>query len=351
MSEFTPGQYQPQSHMSFMNQMRGDDSERGGISRRAAVVGGVATGIVALGFGGALWLKGQLPGFPDQTAAPEDSEISVETLAIEPVNFECRSTTLFDVSDSKVRTKYELSDRIKIAGYGSVMEEGVIKLDTCAEGTGIETEVREIDGKKVKVVKVRRDSMIFNASFVDSQTLVVPSNPPETKILGGAIDLLSGGAELGCKGFNRLPIGTDVDCDKIRVISSWKETDQGELQRALRVNVLEKAQQQCAPTEWRSQYLATRDSYKQQAVDKGLPHESVELEIVDEDGKPTTETPDYTKSTVQQLKDKGVLTKESEGSPIVEFESVTCAPLEGGYQPKFDDGGKNAPQLPDPSGL
>ncbi len=115
-----------------------------------------------------------------------------------------------------------------------------------------------------------------------------------------------------------------------------QHVDAAQLQRALRVNVLQYAQQQCAPMEWQSQALATSDAYKQQAVDAGLPHESVEVEFVDSSGNPTTETPDYTRSTIDDLYNRGILTEESGGTPVVDFDSVTCTPLSGGYESKFD---------------
>lgn len=316
------------THQTLHERMMGDE---GGVRRNVVI--GVSAGAAVLG---GLYFASQrlFGGLPEQVAAPEDSKVTVETLAIVPEDITCNALTLFDTSGSTARTKYDINVAT-IGGYGATMTEGVVKMETCAESPDITTEMREIDGKKVKFVVFKRDSMVFDSSFIDSETLIVQSNPPETQILGGAVDILSGGAELLCKGYNKIPINDKVDCSKVRILSSWNDTDEAELQRALRVAVLEQAQQKCGALEWKNQTVAIGDAYKRQAVAAGLPPESVEVEFQDENGDPTTEAPNFTKSAIDKLYEKGILTEDSEGAPKIEFDEMTCTPMSEPYVSEF----------------
>lgn len=294
----------------------------------ASAVGGVVLAAVAYsGYQLSTWIQDMKPSLG---GTDKDSEISVETLTIEPINFDCRSFTVFDTSGSSVRTTLHAAGRdISFIGYGADMPEGRVIMQACSPNTEISTELKD----DTKIVNIPLSGMTFNSSFHEPDTRIVNDNTAVTQILGGAIDVGGGVIKAGC---NVISLGeVQETCEKLKVISRWNEEVKADLQRSFRVRVLEEVQNQCAPQEWSSQVAAITDAYKEQAVEQGGDPDDVEVRFVDDNGNETDRVPDFSNNTVETLITKGVISATTPGAPELVFENLHCTKLTGGYKPKY----------------
>lgn len=304
--------------------------------------GGYRNKLVAAGAVGVLVTGGVLAvkkwasdALPQQVAAPDDSEIKIETVDIEPVAFDCRSFTVFDNSGSTARTKYSVAGiDMDFTGYGAVMESGRSVLQACAPEPEIKVTPTTINGKPGTEVSIDVTSMTFTSFFNEGDTKIVKSPPVMSQFGGSFIDFGSATAKATC---NVLSLGQAQDkCEALDVVADWNNGNQAELDRSLRVAVLQETQTVGGSLEWTNQQAAMTDSYRRQAAEEGKDPNSVRVEFVDAAGNPTDAVPDFTRSTLDKLYDEGVLQKKGDG-PDIEFSNVQAKQMPGGYQAEYPD--------------
>ncbi len=329
MSEYAPDitqAYMEEARIAQQSLMQRMRSEEGSIK-------GFFAGMVTMGLlagAGFLALKGRLPSLPEQVGTPQGSEIKIKTVAVKPQDYECTAINIYDVGGSKGRVTYGGLD---FTGYGSHIEKGKIKMDTCAPSSAVKVEKTVQNGEPNINVTVDVTKMAFDASFIEKETHVVPVNPPLSQIGNGIIDAGSGVLRGGCR-----VVQLGDKCDALNAISKWDKDNQEDLRRALQIEVLKQTREKAGPAEWKNQMAAIEQTYEKQAIDQGVKPEraadAVDLHFVDDKGKPTTAVPDFTRDTIQELYDQGVLDPKGLGGPQLKVENITVNPLPGPNDPR-----------------
>jgi hypothetical protein len=295
------------------------------------IVGAVAA-LTAVA-GGIVGVRSCDERLPQQIGTPKSSVVNAKTIKIQPEDFDCRSETVYDTSGSTARTEYRINNHnLSFTGYGADMTSGRMVMQACAPDISIDVTT---NGSSKKLVKIKLSSMAFDSQFNEANTEVLEIDPPVTQALGGAVNILSAGAREACHLAGLISPAVSRRCQVVNAVSQWNNTQAANLQRSLRVAVLEKTQQQCGPLEWKSEKAAISDAYKQQAIDQGGKANMVSVEFVDNQGRVSTATPDFTTSTLDDLYTAGTLNEQAPGSPQLVFNDVHCTALPGGYKPEY----------------
>ena len=249
----------------------------------------------------------------------------------------------FDVSGTEGRTKFQIGDNIKIAGFGAKIKEGTVIKQYMVEGDKIKIQPLKRDGKTLNNFVIPVDAIQAQTMFDEGKTQVVATNPESTRIIGGVIDISSGSLEANCDSINSvrkaLHIGHNLACGKLAVLSNWKETGQAKLETGLRKATLDYVQDQCTQTGWDIDEQAAADGVIKEAIHEGYKPQQSIVSFVDDDGQLTNAAP-QPKQTDWQKQYGGDTSKFSDtlpGTPTITFDNPICTYQPVNYTPQYPD--------------
>lgn len=279
---------------------------------------------------------------------------NVKTLDIVETQLVCSAQGLFDVSGSTGGTVMQVNGhKIPSTGHETTIKDGKIIITICANEADAKPPVviKEYDKGKPSqnvVVTVYPERLVATTHYTND-TLIVDSDPVGSRYMGGQLNNSSAALELTCDVFS---FGqAKKQCKEwFNVFNGWNDERKAELRAALRVKLAEVVRTDCLPVEWTSVQNAINDSYVDQAVRQGFPPETVRVEFVDENGKPTLKAPALARDPDQELVDKSKIKK---GDYVdLTFGGIHCTPLKdpkpSKYANKYPTGIPTLPKVTEP---
>jgi hypothetical protein len=271
------------------------------------------------------------------------SKIQAESIHLEPEHIDLRATRVISVKGSKLATGMVVnlpltSVKFGVAGtaHRATLKEGKIVLRTglnCATPPEmVDGPVTEDRGRRVhrKVVKIPMSCIVYDTQMPAEDLEIIDETPPLDQLVKTPLNTMNAAHALLCQA---ALTKSEEKCNSLRFFTNWDESKQALLRRALQVKAIEAARR-CGPDGWGDEQLAILDEFRDQAKGQGFNPALVDVVFVGENGTPSG-APDYTKDTLDGLREKGILTKKDAEFQQYEDVSVDCFFGKHPYEPKY----------------
>lgn len=274
------------------------------------------------------------------SAGTGSSHITAQQLALERKDTECHTIGAWDVSHTEAHVPLTIEGLGNYFGRGSIVEKGKVIDRTCLDPKGVKIVNRTVNGQQHTVVQAKRSAFVRQVTFSLPDTQILPAEAPGTKIKTGVIDILTGLAEGTCQTFADQGSksvkfgGYTIQCAAFDHFYNANNAKQDVLDRTLQVDILDTVRVEGGIASFPETEKLFRDAYRDRAKEGGIPNaeQTVDFELVDDDGQPTTQPPDFKQKDEDQLIKEGILRNTVEGAPDLHFTSKMVIPLPNSKQ-------------------